>query len=1221
MKKLKFSLLLACAGIFCFLMSNNLEFQHDIQDSKKKSKIKPIKKSITVGETQYDGPEKYAYYHSAVRAGQADLSVPLKYPQYGPNYKVKELINAKNNKFNQKSARASNATFTERGPSNVPGRTRAILIDPDDPTQATWFAGNVSGGIWKTTNSGESWTEIAPDLDNLAIVTLAMSEANTNVIYAGTGEGFVFGGTFILNGDGIYKTTDKGVTWNVLASTLNSEFQNVSRIIVDPTDENIVLASTSGYKAIGGGAEAFGAVMRSTDGGASWTKVFETDAPVQQIIAAPSDFNKQYCTVADGGAVYRSDDAGLTWNKKSTGMNRTGRVELGISYTDPAKVFASAEGDASGTGTDLYVTENGGESWGLVETLFEGTQISLLNEQGWYDNAVLVNPFNDDKVYVAGVGMYLVEVDTDNITTGSAYNVDTDETEFLGLVDFSASAAGGTLEVGANANETTVEVRFGAGKSQKAHRFLVPEGQGSGVPDANYSYTDYVDVPFEVWDVDNNRQLMVSFRDQQRNGTFELINRNTDGDPSTHSREYIYINDVDYDPDNANTDIAVNGGHVFNQMYFFWPFLVNGENWTPELFDDSNATIAFESFEVYPSELTTVSDGRGEYDGKNTFEFVFLSLGEVVGVHVDHHWMVPLITDESNQEFSILNGNDGGIYITKPAVDPGTVEGDWIWSSSGYNTMQFYGADKVAGEDRYWGGAQDNGTWMTPEGATASSTSPYQFVIGGDGFEAVTHYTIPGKMIGGSQFNGFFGTDDNWQTFYNAQNGLGGNGPFVSRLSAAYQDPDVIFTVESTGVYKSVDFGRSWKEIPITDGWGFWSGIDVEVSKADPRIVWAGGRMTNTGNIFVSTDGGESFEAVPNFDNIGLSTGLYSHPTQDSTAFVVFSVANSPKILKTTDLGETWEDISGFSTGSTSVGFPDVAVFAVQAMPYDEDVIWAGTEIGLFETVDGGATWAIVDEFPSVTIWDLSIRDGQVVIATHGRGVWSAEIPELTDFVAPTISLIPELLGVVRSEEEIALIASMNFRSIYDSTQIRVNNQRVVSVSSNSEVGENTIVFTVEDGQYDIQGVSYNQGTPLFSQTINVIFESDSDGDGFDYLNDCDDTNPDINPEAEDIPDNDIDEDCDGVLIITSILDEKDASVNIYPVPSSERITIAINSNFSGHVKVQLIDINGRSKKETVIENFTNQEISFDVSNLPLGVYFIKISDRSSSLTRRISIQ
>jgi hypothetical protein len=98
----------------------------------------------------------------------------------------------------------------------------------------------------------------------------------------------------------------------------------------------------------------------------------------------------------------------------------------------------------------------------------------------------------------------------------------TQNTSFLSLVNFGAAFAGGALEAGAAAN-ASVEVRFGPGRSQMAHRFMVPVGATSGVPDANYSYADYVTVPFEVWDITNNQQLMVSFRDQDRNGAVQPV--------------------------------------------------------------------------------------------------------------------------------------------------------------------------------------------------------------------------------------------------------------------------------------------------------------------------------------------------------------------------------------------------------------------------------------------------------------------------------------------------------------------------------------------------------------------------------------------------------------------------------------------------------------------------------------------------------------------------
>ncbi|MTI20898.1 T9SS type A sorting domain-containing protein, partial [Fulvivirga sp. RKSG066] len=868
----------------------------------------PKKKSLIINNKKYDGPEKFAYYMSAIKMGQEDITTTPKYPQYEAFNKTQELAKAKR-KRSKARIEATKATFKERGPANVPGRTRTVLVDPDDASGNTWFAGNVSGGIWKTTNSGQSWTEIAPDLDNMSVVTLAMSEANTSVIYAGTGEGFIYNSSFKFNGEGIYKSEDKGTNWSLLPNTVTSDFINVSRIIVDPNNENVLLASTSGHKRTGSGFDGTSAIMRSTDGGTSWTKVFNNYLySIQQIVAAPSDFNIQYAAIAELGVI-KSTDGGINWSLVRSGLDIYGRIELAVSPTNPDKVYASAVGNISGTGSDMYYTEDGGTSWNYLAVQYNDSNVGFLGTQGYYDNTIMVNPYNDDHVYFGGIGL------------------------------------------------------------------------------------------------------------------FSIIK------------------------------------------------------------DGNSAT------------LDIVSDVYNDYDGTNAFEFGT----SPVGVHPDQHFLTAIKTNEAEEEFKIIVGNDGGVYLSNSSKTPGVNNGDWTWSGAGYNTTQFYGADKLAGEEEYLGGAQDNGTWVSPDNEKASETSNFIFSLGGDGFEVVAHYTNPDKYIGGWQYNGFTATEDRGKTVYYATNGLAstsGQSPFVSRLSNAYQDPDVLFAVEALGVYRSSDFGKSWQlaEMDINDGWGLWSGTDVEVSKADPRIVWAGGGMSNERNLFVSQDGGLSFNPVPNFSNIGLCTGIYSHPTDANTAFAVFSVADSPKVLKTTDLGRTWTDISGYSAESASTGFPNVATFALQAMPYDDNVLWAGTEIGLFESLDGGASWNILDQFPSVAIWDMKIKDGQVVIATHGRGIWTADIADLAGFSAPKVALSPKINKISPSLTEMTAKIDIDLRGAYDATSIYVNGEQLLVLDANTDIEEvsETLTFT-QSGEYEFQIVSTKDGIDYYSSkhylTINTPIE------------------------------------------------------------------------------------------------------------------------------------
>ncbi len=158
--------------------------------------------------------------------------------------------------------------------------------------------------------------------------------------------------------------------------------------------------------------------------------------------------------------------------------------------------------------------------------------------------------------------------------------------------------------------------------------------------------------------------------------------------------------------------------------------------------------------------------------------------------------------------------------------------------------------------------------------------------------------------------------------------------------------------------------------------WATSSLMSIEISDATPDVMWAGASISNSGSLFLSTDKGESFAPVPdNGINTGLITGIATNYHDYKTVYVLFSYAKSAKVVRSTDLGETWEDISGFSAGSTSTGFPDVAVYDLQVMPHDPNTIWVGSEIGIIESTDNGASWHLLDSnMPRASVWEIDLK-------------------------------------------------------------------------------------------------------------------------------------------------------------------------------------------------------------------------------------------------------
>lgn len=994
-------------------------------------------------EEAYDFPGEFQRLHYELRTSEGDAG-----PAYPPNYRISELEKA----VALKKRGSIDRPWISRGPGNVGGRTRGLIIDPGDASGNTWLAGAVGGGIWKTTNAGTSWENLTPELPYLAIAAMAFAPSNPNVMYSGTGEGF--GGIGSIVGEGIFKSTDRGATWTQLASTATDpDFRFVNRIIVDPSSENVLLAATNE------------ALFRSTNGGTSFTEVFRSpggDGRVQDLVANPNDFNVQYMSVNSTG-IYKSTNGGTSWSQVLGAAGA--RMELAVSPSNPNWVYAAVE---SGTSV-LMVSEDAGANWAVVADQVQ--EPNWLGAQGWYDNTITVHPFDNKKVFVGGISIWRIDLGDGQSTRKRVTGMDVVEVEpFLDMVSFTdnylTGLGLGPDEGAVNVTEAdfvTVEIRWGPGRSQFAHRFTVPAGATSGVPPANYSYQDYVQVPFEVWDVTNNRQLMASFRDQAGDGGFNLIG-NTD-----QGREYVFVEAIPYNAAAPNPQIASDGGHTQKLIYFMWFILDPGLDWGSVNIPTSKIRINYGEESV---RLSTSAQ---------------LTFGGLRPLHVDQHNLVIYNQNPGAQTFSILNANDGGIGVS---LDGGST---WSQRVGGYVTTQFYGADKKPGEDVYMGGTQDNGTWRSPVNPTAAS--PWDAKIGGDGFEVVWHATDPTLVLGGSQFNAIQKSNDGGNFFGPATTGLtdvgsGTGGQFVTRLAKSRIDPDLVFTVGQSGVWRSDNFGDTWTLSPVdVSEWNGSNITDVTVSEANPQVVWAGARASSVGKIHVSTDGGLTFDPVTILTNdFGLTSGIETHPTEEGTAYVLFSLFGRPKIVRTTDYGATWEDISGFESGggTSDNGFPDVAVYSLLVMPHNTDEIWAGTEIGLFISEDNGETWSFADDtLPAVSLWDMKIVDDEVVAGTHGRGIWSVAIPELLTAPPPDVPPAPRLVkGFFNPIGALAL--ELDLRADFDSVQVRADGNRV-GVSGPTVAGDTTIQVSFGSaGTFDVQAVAYKNGKTFFSPSTSI---------------------------------------------------------------------------------------------------------------------------------------
>ena len=308
----------------------------------------------------------------------------------------------------------ASAQWRLEGPTNIGGRVLDVAIDPE--RQDTIFIATASGGVWKSTDAGTTFAPVWPASQNQAVGALTISPSG--VLYAGTGETGPGGGSITYGGDGVYRSTDRGETWQRIGLENTAR---ISRIVIDPANEDKIFVAASGD--LFEGSEDRGLYL-SEDGGDSWAKVLAgetentgaTDVAVNEtdpsIVWATTWEHRrtpdQRLYEGEGSGVYKSTDGGHTFERVSSpGFGpdpQLGRIGITLGHGEEGKdlVYVITT-RSSGVSGGVYKSTDGGDTFTPtydVDFTADGSFV-----YGWWFGRIWVDPKDNDHDYVAGVGL------------------------------------------------------------------------------------------------------------------------------------------------------------------------------------------------------------------------------------------------------------------------------------------------------------------------------------------------------------------------------------------------------------------------------------------------------------------------------------------------------------------------------------------------------------------------------------------------------------------------------------------------------------------------------------------------------------------------------------------------------------------------------------------------------------------------------------------------
>lgn len=296
------------------------------------------------------------------------------------------------------------------GPTNIGGRVVDIVVDPQVEDQV--FIAAASGGIWKSSDAGRTFESVWPDNWVQSMGAIAMT--SDGVLFAGTGEPQPGGGSITFGGDGVYRSFDRGKTWQRVGLE-NSHA--IARFAIDPSNEDRIFVAAAGNLFVPGGERG---VYLSEDGGDTWRQVLappNDTTGATEVVIDPENPARVYAALWDhlrephqrtyggpGSGLWRSNDGGQTWERMTNGLPTDadqGRWGLALAPSNPQRLYAYV-GTALGPFRAFYRSDDGGDTW--TQTPVTASQASQSTFSWWFGK-IWVDPRDQNHVFLAGVNL------------------------------------------------------------------------------------------------------------------------------------------------------------------------------------------------------------------------------------------------------------------------------------------------------------------------------------------------------------------------------------------------------------------------------------------------------------------------------------------------------------------------------------------------------------------------------------------------------------------------------------------------------------------------------------------------------------------------------------------------------------------------------------------------------------------------------------------------